>query len=290
MSPDKALKAALAYARLGMFVLPLRRRAKEPVCPNGFYDATNDEAEVERIWKRWPGANIGIRCDESSVLVIDCDKRAQGDETIEDLEARLGPLPHTPTVLTPGGSHRYFVLPKDRVFVGSAGPGVDVKVLGYVVVPPSVHPSGKPYVWELSSRLGDVALAELPTAWVEALTKKDRSGARVASSGIDARESYLGFCFERLGWLGNVLADGRRMAQCPWVAEHSDARGDGHDTSCVLFPRAVERTLGGFRCLHGHCASRTWRDVLDVIPPHIRAQAARVTQRLQSATNEVAHV
>jgi hypothetical protein len=291
MSPFAA--AAAVYARLGLHVFPLRPRSKEPWTKHGFLDATTDEKAIASWARRCRDANVGIALAASGLVAIDEDRRDRGDETLEDLEARLGLLPSTWTVLTKDGQHLYYRAPAGMSFVGKAGPGVDVKHEGYVVAPPSVHPSGHVYRWEATSRFDEAPLAELPREWLAALTGRRTRDAR-PSSGVDARESYLGVCFEAMGWLGPVLHDGRRIVRCPWAHEHTDDRGTGDDTSTVIFPKAVGATMGGFRCLHGHCARRTWRDVVNLIPIHVRGAAARATQpernrvlRAASASQEI---
>lgn len=266
--------AARIYARRGLHVFPLASRGKEPVTRHGFLDATTDEEQIARWTRRYPRANIGIALALSGLIAIDEDRRNGGDVTFDILQEQLGPLPETWTVIAGDGSHRYFRAPAEIAFAGSAGDGVDVKHDGYVVAPPSIHPSGRIYTWEASSRFDEMTPAELPAAWVQAL-KLAPKGVALPSSGIDARDSYLGVAFDTMGWLGPALDDGRRMVRCPWLDEHTDRRGAGEDTSTVLFPRALDRTLGGFRCLHGHCSRRTWRDVVNALPLYARGSAAR---------------
>ena len=43
---------ALAYARRGLPVLPVRPRGKAPLCDHGGRDATIDRATVVRWWRR----------------------------------------------------------------------------------------------------------------------------------------------------------------------------------------------------------------------------------------------
>ncbi len=64
-----------------------------------------------------------------------------------------------------------FALPTGAGFTlpGLLGPGVDVKVNGYIVVEPSIHPSGKRYEWEASSSpLDGIAPPALPD-WLRSL-------------------------------------------------------------------------------------------------------------------------
>ena len=155
VAKDTTLGAAAAsYAARGWAVFPLQPGGKEPLTPHGFKDASIYPEAIAGWWRRWPAANVAIATGTlSGVAVLDIDPRNGGDESLRDLEARYGPLPDTPTVLTGGGGqHYYFAIPKGMtVRSRRLAPGVDLKGEGgYVVAPPSVHPSGQRYVWELA--------------------------------------------------------------------------------------------------------------------------------------------
>jgi hypothetical protein len=196
------LDAALAYARRGWPVLPLhgvraggcscgnndcgKSTAKHPRTSAGLLDATLDEAQIRTWWRWWPDANVGIRTGaESALVVIDVDPRNGGDESLHDLERRLGPLPPTVLALTGGGGrHFLFAHPQTRAvacarnFAGFAG--LDLKADGgYVVAAPSLHASGRSYCWDVGAHPDDVALAPFPSALL-ALAAEDRASARVS--------------------------------------------------------------------------------------------------------------
>jgi hypothetical protein len=289
-------RAAAAYAsRFGLHVFPLLPGRKEPdgrLCPQGYLNATSDAVRGRRWWQRAPRANIGIAANASGVVILDVDPRHDGDATLRRLERELGALPSTWVCLTGGGGlHLYFrdavgasfssgaaLLRACGAYVGALGDGLEVKYRGYGILPPSIHPSGTAYRWDVAQHPTETPIAELPVAWLARMTER-RRGHALPSSGVDARESWLGAAFEVLGWLGDAMPDGRRMVRCPWVHEHTDERGAGQDTSAVIFPRAEGRTLGGFRCAHAHCAARTWRDVVAVLPSSARWHADRIARR-----------
>lgn len=279
--------AALAYARkFSIHVFPLGPRAKVPLgplAPNGFLSATVDGGIIRNWWIRAPQANIGVACAPSGFVVIDVDPRNGGDETIGKLIAELGALPPTWTCLTPGGGQHYYYRDQVGEYAGSLGDGVDVKFNGYVIAPPSFVVTKDyqgEYRWDVGCHPSESQVAELPAAWLDRMTSR-RVAPALPSTGEDARVSYLGAAFESLGWLGNLIADGKRMARCPWIQEHSDGRGDGSDSSTVIFPRALGRTLGGFRCAHGHCAQRTWKDVMRELPPAAHEAAKKSVAALK---------
>ena len=106
---------ALAYAKEGIPVFPLRVRDKRPLIPtrdggNGCKDATTDVEQIERWWSRKPNANIGIATGrESGCFVLDVDIDKGGEESLRALEQEHGELPATKKVKTgTGGWHYYF--------------------------------------------------------------------------------------------------------------------------------------------------------------------------------------
>lgn len=84
----------------------------------------------------------------------------------DGLTALADRLPRTPTAETGGGGwHFYFrLLPGEALAkVPSLLPGIDLQGDGsYVIAPPSIHPSGRPYHWLQGRALGEVLLAPLP--------------------------------------------------------------------------------------------------------------------------------
>jgi hypothetical protein len=139
--------AALNYAAQDYHVLPLRPREKIPLTTHGLDDATRDALTIETWWARWPEANVGIRT--GPIVVIDEDRAG----ALQELAATLGhELPRTRTARTGVGRHYYFTQPNGfrvRNTAGKLAPGIDTRGDGgYVVAPPSVHPSGAAYEWE----------------------------------------------------------------------------------------------------------------------------------------------
>jgi hypothetical protein len=172
------LIAALEYAKRGWPVLPLTPKTKKPLgelVPHGFKDATTDEEIIRVSWERCPSANVGIRTGaESGLVVLDIDPRHGGDDNLRELERQHGELPRTVGSLTGGGGEHFFFLhPGEAIKNKILAPGVEVKADGgYVVVSPSIHPTGEPYVWEGASHPDDVAIAPLPE-WLFRLMSRE---------------------------------------------------------------------------------------------------------------------
>jgi len=156
---------ALAYARAGLDVLPLTPGGKAPLgllVLHGKDDASSDVEQVRDWWVQCPTANIGVR-PALGVVVVDVDPRAGGATALVELTRQHGGLTPTRAAWTGGGGlHAWYL---------AAGPlkgklcnGVDLKThSGYVVAPPSLHPSGKRYVWG-----NNLPIAPAP-AWLTAM-------------------------------------------------------------------------------------------------------------------------
>jgi hypothetical protein len=157
--------AAAEYQSLGLPVLSLVYGTKRPATKRGYLDASADAAEVGAMFAT-PRRNIGIRTG-GQLLVLDVDPRSGGLASIDRLTALHGPLPATARVNTrDGGYHLYLRLPAGGT--ARCGPlrgyeGIDVKAEGgYVVAPPSRHPSGATYTWAPGAALREVGMADVP--------------------------------------------------------------------------------------------------------------------------------
>ncbi len=160
-------QAAARYLAGGWSVLPLRRGEKRPLIHwEMLQQARADAATLEQWFARWPDANVGIVTGEvSNLIVVDVDPKHGGDDSLADLERRYGPLPETVEARTGGGGrHLYFAHPGGLVpnRVGLAQ-GIDLRGDGgYIVAPPSLHPSGQLYAWAPGRSPTDMAPAPLP--------------------------------------------------------------------------------------------------------------------------------
>ena len=156
-TPNPFLRAALAYARkLGWPVFPLAPRTKVPLKgSHGHHDATTDAAQITAWWTQTPNANIGVATGVH-FWVWDKDPRHNGDESERQLIYKHTALADTIQQITgSGGTQRFYTVPdglkiSTHIAVWS---GIDVKGLGgYVLLPPSVHPSGGTYRWDTTKR------------------------------------------------------------------------------------------------------------------------------------------
>jgi len=150
------LAAALDFAEKGIPVFPASAKTKKPLTPNGFKDATTDEAQIRTWWTKWPKAMIGVPMGSRSRrwlfdVDIDPSKGFNGPKELAQLTAQHGPLPETLMGSTPrGGSHFFFLWNgvNIRNSASKIAPGLDVRGEGgYAIVPPSTCADGRAYSW-----------------------------------------------------------------------------------------------------------------------------------------------
>ena len=180
---DRLAKAARRYAgELGLPVFPCRQREKTPLTTHGVLDASMDDLQVERWWKQWPDANIGLATG-AGILVLDIDG-PDGEATLADLIAVHGPLPDTPEQTTGKGRHLLFSVDGEvRNTSRKLGAGLDTRGDGgYIIVAPSIHPSGKRYAWVEGRKPSDLEIAPAP-AWLLAGLAKPKISQK-ASEGL----------------------------------------------------------------------------------------------------------
>lgn len=146
------LRAALFYAvKLGWPVLPVKPRGKDPLTTHGFKDATLDPEQIRAWWAKWPNANVGIRTGVK-FWVLDIDPAKGGDASLMNLVGRHTGIVETLQQMTGGGGRHYLFEPPDQMVIGrhlGLWDGIDViGEPGYILGAPSIHPSGRPYVWD----------------------------------------------------------------------------------------------------------------------------------------------
>ena len=159
------LEHALKYAGLGLAVFPCKERGKRPAFKNWQDTATTDPDAIKTIWTRNPQFNLGIATGSKSggLLVVDIDNHdVNGADSLAEWEQANGKLPETATVLTGSGGVHYYYRTTEEVH-GATGvlPGVDIRAEGNLIVaPPSIHPNGNAYEWDLGADIDEVGITE----------------------------------------------------------------------------------------------------------------------------------
>jgi hypothetical protein len=168
--------AALQLAQKGLAIFPCQPRGKQPACDTGLHAATTDIERIDRWWHAVPNLNIGIATGAvSGIFVLDIDGE-DGEGSLLKLESEHGALPPTIEVVTGKGRHCYFRTGKRKISnsVGQLGVGLDVRGDGgYVIAPPSIHPSGRTYAWSVDTTRD---FADAP-GWLIAMVTAAKSGS-----------------------------------------------------------------------------------------------------------------
>jgi hypothetical protein len=230
------LTAALWYASLGWSVVPVHKVVVAPdggtvcSCPAGAscgskgkhpavvwerYQRAAATPDQIRVWfeGRFASHGVGIITGAvSGFFVIDVDEgpgKAGGD-AFNDLQFLHGDIPFTVRARTGGGGkHILLQHPKD-IWVRTArnvlAPGVDVRGDGgFIVAAPSMHESGRIYLWDETAHPRVTPIAPAP-AWVLEMAEgpsPDAGGNRAPPTGsgeiirdawgkvIDGRERFM---------------------------------------------------------------------------------------------------
>ena len=224
-------QAALELASAGWHVFPVQERGKHPLV-RWRDESTLDPEKVSGWWDRWPQANIGIDCGKSGLVVVDYD----GVEP---------PQVDTLQVKTGRGVHHYFANSGEPVPNSASllGDKIDVRGEGgYVLAPPSIHPSGASYEWSgaeirplpdsLRGRMvkkreeyqPDTSVMRLGGSWGEKILQSE--AAIVRTTGEGKRNHQL---FESSLRVLSAVKGGHLDKEVAWSGMLSAAVGAGLD-------------------------------------------------------------
>ncbi len=259
MSVDM-LAAAVGCAEGGWPVFPLhtpqpdgtcscrdncgKQCGKHPRTHHGLKDATIDVDQVRAWWTKWPDANIGFRTGVVAD-VLDIDHADVHEATVA---WPLVDMPGGPVVRTGGGWH-FYVLPTGKGNRARICGPVDWRGDGgYVILPPSLHASGRRYEWYSPSGL---QLQPAPRALLDLLDPPVVARAAGVPSNTDqfmAPGRYTAGKWSPAGIIGQLAMapDGERNVTLCWAAnklgldyhagkatkaEVADARDRLHETA-----------------------------------------------------------
>lgn len=207
------LPSALFYAQRGWKVFPLVPRDKRPLTKRGVHDASDNPDQIRAWWKEHPNANIGLACGwESGLDVLDIDG-PEGEESLALLVATHGALPRSLESRTARGRHIFFAHHGDvKNSAGKLGHKLDTRSNGgYVVAPPSVHPTGAVYQWAENASPRDFPnLPQWPVWAVEAFHEQaEERAAQVAEprADFDRNEHARRYCLAAVAKEAEGLAD-----------------------------------------------------------------------------------
>lgn len=147
------LRIAQRYRELGYHPVPVLAGTKRPAVNwKAYQDLAPTDAEIVGWWTANPDAGIALVMGRGT-FAVDLD----GGDVAERLLADAGvTLPSdAPRSRTGGGGYHVLLrgtvpdavaLVKDE---SRAHCQVDIRGRGIIVVPPSVHPNGTPYAWDV---------------------------------------------------------------------------------------------------------------------------------------------
>ena len=156
-----------------------RKPGKSPRISGWQAKATADLTVLDAWVQWWPRAAWGVLTGEpSGVWVLDVDD-TEALYTLADLGIVL---PRTVTAETSRGLHFYFGAPFPAgLSTGRLPPRVDVRAAGgLVVLPPSMHASGRRYSWGRGLSPWDLAPAAAPVGLLELLMPEPEPARRMA--------------------------------------------------------------------------------------------------------------
>ena len=253
------------YLGLRWKVFPIPFGKNKPRLKNWPTLASSDPNQIAQWWKETPNANIAVLCGKpSGVCVLDFDNHprgADGTKALRILQA-LGKIPETPCSKTGGdGFHFLFAHPEGDELTKCIGllPGVDfIAKGGCVVLPPSLHPKGKPYEWIKGA---DATPLAQPPDWLLALaTMKPAPRAAIAEALLSTRGILDGVRNETLVSVAGTLWNLREIRTASALDTHLQT---ANRLLCVseLEPGEVSTIAGSVSRLEKHERQPTARTV-----------------------------
>jgi hypothetical protein len=133
------MKLALAFAAAGYAVIPVnvfwdgRRWRKKPHLRDWENRATTGAEQIEKWWRWWPFAMVGVPLARCACAVVDCDRHGDGPDGVAAFHA-LGPFPPHPVMVTKsGGEHHWFRQPANPIHYAK-WEGGEVLGIGHLVI------------------------------------------------------------------------------------------------------------------------------------------------------------
>ena len=200
------LEAALKYVDMGLSVIPIQPHSKKPLGAWEQYQGRiADSEEIKKWFAENPDANIAIVTGAvSNVVVIDLDS-FEAKEALKK-ELSVFDIQFVPRSRTANGFHLFFKHPggivRNRTGILRK---IDVRADGgYVVAPPSKHPSGRTYIWEVPLT---PAAPELPPELYDLIVRNgmrqngngNKESGRITSGGRNARLTSFAGSMRRRG-------------------------------------------------------------------------------------------
>ena len=278
--PKSTLDIALEWRALGVATIPIRAGSKAPALASWKPYQTQLPTEVElQTWFQSGRYGLAVITGWRGLTVLDWDDMDVYRAWMDGLEDdRQYVATWTYSVITSRGLHLYYLC-KDHT-QSIPGTGWDIKAAGgYVVAPPSIHPSGHQYathnspehvrqidsIWwllgiEKPTRPVFAANAEALDPFDAAYISTETNGDGHAFEDIKATHSIAAM-------LGLPLSSRVQKLQCP-LPGHADEH-----SSFALYPDG-----------HGHCFGCGFHG--DVIDFWASMHGAPLIEALRALANE----
>jgi len=168
MKNNKHLEYALRYIEKGWSIIPIKPKSKLPMMDSWklHQEMRLTKAQAQKIWGDTPEAGIALVCGEiSGVIVVDIDNK--GGTPDHGLT-----LPMTLCAKSGGGGQHIFYKWRKGLIGAKVGfrKNVDIRSdASYIIIAPSVHPSGNEYEWIIDE---NEPIAPAPE-WLETKNQDD---------------------------------------------------------------------------------------------------------------------
>lgn len=199
---------ALSYVKRFHAIIPIQAWGKKkddyktPLIKDWTKEPIRTEEQVKKFWGKFPDASIGLVTGQicGGVIVLDFDNKPDlginGLEHLREWEQETGKkLPdETWTALTGGGgAHWYFRTDKAVCGFVNNDLGIDLRADGnQVLLPPSLHYSGRRYQWEYHPKEYPLLEAD-ETVWkfIEYAKPRNKGSGQSARRGSGGNRRML---------------------------------------------------------------------------------------------------
>jgi hypothetical protein len=174
----------ITYQKHKLSFFPLRKHSKKPLSKWAVYQTRWPTEDEIKAWQdKGLLDQVAIVCGAvSGIIVLDIDDPEKFEAWLKKEKHSLPPTPRVNT--SEGRCHYYFKHPGGKIKNSVKKiPGADIKADGgYVVAPPSIHPSGHAYEWNEFLSLSDLEPEELPE-WLFDYIEREASQQVSVSNG-----------------------------------------------------------------------------------------------------------
>lgn len=163
---------AIAYAKQKWSVFPCN--GKVPLTPQGYKNGSTDLNQILEWSRSYPDANVAIATgDISGFMVVDADDPS-AVQTLKEQE-----LVTKTVVSKTGRGYHYFYRIPDGISVASRTgilPKVDIRSNGgYIIAPPSLHPSGRRYEFVVSPK--ETQISQIPPKLLDLILNGNKTSS-----------------------------------------------------------------------------------------------------------------